>query len=101
LDCTSLYLRIQFGLPIDLQVGLTDWRVSYSPNDWPAGRTTHLSFAFQSSTVQAEREAKLCVCMGALSHRCGNLRSNVVAVVAFRKHPPNLCLFGIFILVVY
>jgi hypothetical protein len=49
-------IHTQFDLPIDLQVELTDWRVSYRPNDWP-----DVSFAFQSSTVQAKREAKLCV----------------------------------------
>jgi hypothetical protein len=43
-----------------LQAELTGLQ-SNSPNDWPAGCTTHVSFAFQSSTVQAEWKAKLCV----------------------------------------
>jgi hypothetical protein len=49
-----------------LQAELTGFLQSHRPNDWPAGCTTHVSFAFQSSTVQAERKAKLCVYGGAL-----------------------------------
>jgi hypothetical protein len=44
-----------------LQAELTGFLQSNSPNDWPDGCTTHVSFAFQSSTVQAEWKAKLCV----------------------------------------
>jgi hypothetical protein len=38
-----------------------NWRISTvnSPSDWSAGHTTHMSSAFQSSTVQADRKAKL------------------------------------------
>jgi hypothetical protein len=44
-----------------LQAELMGFLQSNSPNDWPADCTTHVSFAFQSSTVQAKRKAKLCV----------------------------------------
>jgi hypothetical protein len=42
-----------------LQAQLTDFRQSNSPSDWSAGHTTHVSSAFHSSTVQADRKAKL------------------------------------------
>jgi hypothetical protein len=44
-----------------LQVDLTELSQSSSPNDWPAGHAIHVIFAFQSSTVQADRKAKLYV----------------------------------------
>jgi hypothetical protein len=44
-----------------LQVELTKLSQSSSPNDWPAGHAIHVSFAFQSSTLQADRKAKLYV----------------------------------------